>query len=134
MVVLYGVGFQFAWGTIPWIYPAELFSMSEKGLLDDSGDFGLAGDVFMLEGEDSAQNWGICIGIPSPIFQTLRIAHPNHFNQPPKKTSRGARTIPGSAVSLAVGVNYVANALVVYVTPSFMSWSTVGTLRLGFRC
>eukprot|EP00435_Cladocopium_sp_Y103_P052049 s442_g16.t1 len=64
MVVLYGVGFQFAWGTIPWIYPAELFSMSEKG----------------------------------------------------------------SAVSLAVGVNYVANALVVYVTPTFMSWSTVGTL------
>ena len=53
---------------------------------------------------------------------------------PKKKTSRGARTIPGSAVSLAVGVNYVANALVVYVTPSFMSWSTVGTLRLGFRC
>jgi hypothetical protein len=46
MVVLYGVGFQFAWGTIPWIYPAELFSMSEKGLLDDSGDLGLAGDVF----------------------------------------------------------------------------------------
>ena len=89
MVVLYGVGFQFAWGTIPWIYPAELFSMSEKGLLDDSGDLGLAGDVFMLEGEDSAQNWGICIGIPSPIFQTLRIAHPNHFNQPPKKNLQG---------------------------------------------
>ena len=21
-VVIYGVGFQFAWGTIPWIYPA----------------------------------------------------------------------------------------------------------------
>ena len=64
MVVIYGVGFQFAWGTIPWIYPAELFSMNEKG----------------------------------------------------------------SAVSLAVGVNYVANALVVYITPRLMSWSIVGTL------
>ena len=21
-VIIYGVGFQFAWGTIPWIYPA----------------------------------------------------------------------------------------------------------------
>lgn len=29
-VIIYGVGFQFAWGTIPWIYPAELFSMQEK--------------------------------------------------------------------------------------------------------
>eukprot|EP00928_Gymnodinium_smaydae_P093733 TRINITY_DN7803_c1_g1_i1.p1 TRINITY_DN7803_c1_g1~~TRINITY_DN7803_c1_g1_i1.p1 ORF type:complete len:546 (-),score=122.70 TRINITY_DN7803_c1_g1_i1:52-1689(-) len=29
-VCIYGVGFQFAWGTIPWIYPAEIFRMSEK--------------------------------------------------------------------------------------------------------
>lgn len=29
-VIIYGVGFQFAWGSIPWIYPAELFSMQEK--------------------------------------------------------------------------------------------------------
>jgi len=29
-VVIYGVGFQFAWGTVPWIYPAEIFSMNEK--------------------------------------------------------------------------------------------------------
>lgn len=67
MVVIYGVGFQFAWGTIPWIYPAEIFSMSEKA----------------------------------------------------------------SAVSLAVTVNYVANAVVVYITPAFMRWSIVGTLQLG---
>ena len=58
--MLYGVGFQFAWGTIPWIYPAELFSMSEKGLLADSGFFfALAGIFFRLEGEDSAKNWEI---------------------------------------------------------------------------
>merc|ERR1711920_438976 len=30
MVCLYGGGFQFAWGTVPWIYPAEIFSMAEK--------------------------------------------------------------------------------------------------------
>jgi len=29
-VCVYGLGFQFAWGTIPWIYPAEIFSMAEK--------------------------------------------------------------------------------------------------------
>jgi len=27
---LYGPGFQFAWGIIPWVYPSEIFSMSEK--------------------------------------------------------------------------------------------------------
>jgi len=63
-VVIYGVGFQFAWGTIPWIYPAEIFSMAEKE----------------------------------------------------------------SAVSLAVGINYVANAAIIYVTPALMKWSTPGTL------
>lgn len=65
-VIIYGVGFQFAWGTIPWIYPAEIFSMSEKE----------------------------------------------------------------SAVSCAVGVNYVANAAVVYLTPGLMKWSTPGTLQI----
>jgi len=63
-VIIYGVGFQFAWGTIPWIYPAEIFSMAEKE----------------------------------------------------------------SAVSLAVGVNYVANAAIIYITPTLMKWSTPGTL------
>jgi len=29
-LVFYGPGFQFAWGIIPWIYPAEIFSMAEK--------------------------------------------------------------------------------------------------------
>jgi hypothetical protein len=29
-LVLYGPGFQFAWGIVPWLYPAEIFSMSEK--------------------------------------------------------------------------------------------------------
>ena len=63
-VIIYGVGFQFAWGTIPWIYPAEIFSMAEKE----------------------------------------------------------------SAVSLAVGMNYVANAVIIYITPLLMKWSTPGTL------
>ncbi|CAJ1334652.1 unnamed protein product [Effrenium voratum] len=63
-VIIYGVGFQFAWGTIPWIYPAEIFSMAEKE----------------------------------------------------------------SAVSLAVGFNYIANAVIIYITPTLMKWSTPGTL------
>lgn len=63
-VVIYGVGFQFAWGTIPWIYPAEIFSMAEKE----------------------------------------------------------------SAVSLAIGFNYIANAAIIYITPALMKWSTPGTL------
>jgi len=58
------VGFQFAWGTVPWIYPAEIFSMNEKE----------------------------------------------------------------KAVSIAVCLNYVANAAVVIVTPFLMTWSTPGTL------
>lgn len=29
-VGLYGPGFQFAWGIVPWIYPAEIFSMNER--------------------------------------------------------------------------------------------------------
>merc|ERR1712232_600413 len=29
-LALYGPGFQFAWGIVPWLYPAEIFSMSEK--------------------------------------------------------------------------------------------------------
>jgi len=63
-VCIYGVGFQFAWGTIPWIYPAEIFSMSERE----------------------------------------------------------------SAVSLAVFVNYVNNALVIMITPYLMGWSVPGTM------
>jgi len=63
-VIIYGCGFQFAWGTIPWIYPAEIFSMTEKE----------------------------------------------------------------SAVSLAVAINYVANAAVVAITPVLMHWSVPGTL------
>mmetsp|Transcript_114641 Transcript_114641/g.228133 ORF Transcript_114641/g.228133 Transcript_114641/m.228133 type:complete len:541 (-) Transcript_114641:383-2005(-) len=63
-VIIYGVGYQFAWGTVPWIYPAEIFSMSEKG----------------------------------------------------------------KAVSVAVCLNYVANAAVVIITPFLMTWSTPGTL------
>mmetsp|Transcript_50149 Transcript_50149/g.156961 ORF Transcript_50149/g.156961 Transcript_50149/m.156961 type:complete len:144 (-) Transcript_50149:71-502(-) len=30
MVCIYGFFFQFAWGTIPWIYPSEIFAMAEK--------------------------------------------------------------------------------------------------------
>jgi len=30
MVCLYGVGFQLAWGNVPWIYPSEIFTMAEK--------------------------------------------------------------------------------------------------------
>jgi len=63
-VIIYGVGFQFAWGTVPWIYPAEIFSMNEKE----------------------------------------------------------------KAVSIAVCLNYVANAAVVIITPFLMTWSTPGTL------
>jgi len=62
-VVSYGVGFQVAWGTVPWIYPAEIFSMVEKE----------------------------------------------------------------KAVSIAVCLNYLANAAVVMVTPFMMTASTVGT-------
>jgi hypothetical protein len=29
-LALYGPGFQFAWGIVPWVYPAEIFSMNEK--------------------------------------------------------------------------------------------------------
>lgn len=128
MVVLYGVGFQFAWGTIPWIYPAELFSMSEKGLLESFMDL-FRGNVFgwSLRGTSPAK-FGNLGGIPSPLLIPSAEVNPNIF-QPPERKRR--TPLRGSAVSLAVGVNYVANALVVYVTPSFMSWSTVGTLRLG---
>merc|ERR1712241_229897 len=59
---IYGGGFQFAWGMVPWIYPSEIFSMAEKE----------------------------------------------------------------AAVSLAVCCNYIVNALIVYVTPLFMAWSTPG--------
>lgn len=30
MLCIYGVGFQLAWGTVPWIYPSEIFNMAEK--------------------------------------------------------------------------------------------------------
>merc|ERR1712039_443425 len=66
-LIIYGVGFQFAWGTIPWIYPAEIFNMSEKE----------------------------------------------------------------KSVSLAVCLNYLANAAVIVITPFMMSSSIRGTL-LGY--
>jgi len=73
-VCIYGGGYQFAWGLVPWIYPSEIFSMAEKE----------------------------------------------------------------SAVSLAVFSNYVINALVVYVTPLLMAWSTPGAFYifggLNFFC
>lgn len=31
LVCIFGIGFQLAWGMIPWVYPSELFSMSERG-------------------------------------------------------------------------------------------------------
>jgi len=69
MVCVFGIGFQLAWGMIPWVYPSELFSMAEKG----------------------------------------------------------------KAMSLAVFCQYVANAIVFYVTPMMMGWSFVGTLFI-FAC
>jgi sugar porter (SP) family MFS transporter len=30
MILIYAWGFQFAWGTVPWVYPSEIFSMSER--------------------------------------------------------------------------------------------------------
>mmetsp|Transcript_104799 Transcript_104799/g.337907 ORF Transcript_104799/g.337907 Transcript_104799/m.337907 type:complete len:486 (+) Transcript_104799:66-1523(+) len=30
MLCIYGLSFQFGWGTVPWIYPAEIFSMAER--------------------------------------------------------------------------------------------------------
>jgi len=30
MLMIYGFFFQLAWGTIPWVYPSEIFTMSEK--------------------------------------------------------------------------------------------------------
>jgi len=68
-VCVFGIGFQLAWGMIPWVYPSELFSMAEKG----------------------------------------------------------------KAMSLAVFCQYVANAIVFYVTPMMMGWSFVGTLFI-FAC
>jgi len=65
-VCIYGGGFQFAWGMVPWIYPSEIFNMAEKE----------------------------------------------------------------SAVSLAVFCNYMFNALIVYVTPLLMAWSTPGAFYI----
>jgi len=65
-VILYGVGFQVAWGTVPWIYPAEIFNMNEKG----------------------------------------------------------------TAVSIAVCLNYLGNAAVVLVGPYLMDWSIIGTFYM----
>lgn len=30
MLCIYAWAFQFAWGTVPWVYPSEIFSMAEK--------------------------------------------------------------------------------------------------------
>jgi len=62
-VLIYGAGFQLAWGMIPWIYPAEIFTMSERE----------------------------------------------------------------KSVSLAVGLNYIANAVVVFVVPDLMDVSIPAT-------
>merc|ERR1712050_671627 len=29
-VIIYIMGFAFAWGIIPWVYPSEIFAMNEK--------------------------------------------------------------------------------------------------------
>jgi len=65
-VCIYGGGFQFAWGMVPWIYPSEIFNMAEKE----------------------------------------------------------------SAMALAVFVNYMFNAFIVYFTPIWMGWSTPGTFYI----
>jgi len=64
MLCVYAVGFQLAWGLVPWIYPSELFTMAEKD----------------------------------------------------------------KAMSLAVFFQYVANAVINFVTPSLLAWSGSGTL------
>lgn len=66
LVCIFGIGFQLAWGMIPWVYPSELFSMSERG----------------------------------------------------------------RAMSLAVFSQYLANAIVFYMTPILMNWSFTGTLLI----
>eukprot|EP00439_Symbiodinium_sp_Y106_P072597 s2586_g13.t1 len=91
-VVIYGVGFQFAWGTIPWIYPAEIFSMAEKDSRDSCSRV-------CSQGSDH-----LCI---------------------PEAAQPGVQE---SAVSLAIGFNYIANAAIIYITPALMKWSTPGTL------
>lgn len=30
MLCVYAAGFQFAWGLVPWVYPSEIFTMSER--------------------------------------------------------------------------------------------------------
>jgi len=30
LILVYGAGFQLAWGSVPWIYPSEIFSQAEK--------------------------------------------------------------------------------------------------------
>merc|ERR1711957_151825 len=30
LIMVYGAGFQVAWGSVPWIYPSEIFSQAEK--------------------------------------------------------------------------------------------------------
>lgn len=50
MILIYGWGFQFAWGTVPWVYPSEIFSMSER-----IKAMGLA--VFFQYGANTAVYW-----------------------------------------------------------------------------
>jgi len=30
MLIIYGMGFQLAWGLVPWVYPSEIFKMNER--------------------------------------------------------------------------------------------------------
>lgn len=30
MLCIYGMGFQYAWGLVPWVYPSEIFKMNER--------------------------------------------------------------------------------------------------------
>jgi sugar porter (SP) family MFS transporter len=50
MICIYAWGFQFAWGTVPWVYPSEIFSMAER-----SKAMGLA--VFFQYGMNTVVYW-----------------------------------------------------------------------------
>lgn len=63
-VIIYALGFQLAWGIVPWVYPGELFSLTEKD----------------------------------------------------------------RAVSVAIGLEYLFNAIIVIITPFLLTWSIANTL------
>merc|ERR1712217_494468 len=66
MVLIYGFGFQVAWGPAPWVYASEIFSNAERD----------------------------------------------------------------AANGLAVGMQYGANAVIVFITPYLISWSIPGSLLM----